>query len=201
MNLLGCLNVTAELGTINRYSKSRLANQESVLEHTGFVSMICYFIGESCNEHVPDSIDMGLLLSKCVMHDVEEFVSGDVQRPTKRSSAEMSQCFEKFSAECADVVKKETGVNSVSQHWEKSKTGKEGSIVEFADTFSVVYKAYDEVYMRGNRTLQFGGVDGLRKLIRKRLSGMEMHGIPEPVTRDFFFQCQSLLGRIDEVLR
>ncbi len=201
MNLLNCLEVASDLGTINRYSKNKLSNPESVMEHTGFVSMICYFIGSKCNEAESNSIDIGSLLSRCVVHDIDEFITGDVQRPTKYSSPEMIDLFLGLSSECVVNISEKLSIKSVYDDWRVAKEGKEGSIVAFADTFSVVYKAFDEVYMRGNKTLQFGSTNEMRKLIKKRISGMEMQGVTESVIQDFYFNCEALLSKIDEVLR
>lgn len=202
MNLLGCLSVASELATINRYSKSRLNNPENVLEHTGFVSMIAYFVGNAINNSESENkVDMGKLLSKCIAHDVEEFITGDVQRPTKHSSPEMLQLFEELSSDSILQVSKITENKEIVRDWQTSKTGFEGEIVAFCDVFSVVYKAYDEVVMRGNKTLQFGSPSGLLKKIGKSLNCFTMRGVSDCVTSELSESCRKLIFKIEEKLK
>lgn len=202
MNLLGCLEVAGELATINRYSKSKLNNPENVLEHTGFVSMIAYFVGHAINNSESEKkVDIGVLLSRCIVHDVEEFVTGDVQRPTKHSSPEMLSLFDELSSNAILEVSAKTDNKEIIRDWSNSKKGYEGSIVAFCDAFSVVYKAYDEVVLRGNKTIQFGSTVGLLKIVGKRINELAMQGINDIITISLSDTCKALIEEIQECLK
>lgn len=202
MNFSSVLEVAASLATSNRYSKSRLNNPESVLEHSGFVTLISYFIGNAINKYRSiDPIDMGALLSKAIVHDIDEHITGDVQRPTKYSTSEMSQLFKELSYNAAKTISEQTEIKTVLKDWDHSKKGITGAIVAFADTAAVVFKAYDEVYMRGNKTIEFGTSIGLKKLIRKRINNLELFQVPNEIIESLSSSCYSMLYKIEEVLK
>lgn len=75
---------------VRRWSTSRVLFPENVAEHTFFVSFYALMICRWLN--VPYSatrVDVGDVLTRAVLHDIEEARSGDIHRPFKYSSQEL----------------------------------------------------------------------------------------------------------------
>jgi hypothetical protein len=150
MKLVSSLAVCRGLASVKRYSMETLARDESVLEHSGFVAVMCYLIGRSLL--LPDDA-MGQLLVGAVIHDVDEAFTGDVARTVKYHSDESVNFFKNFSNYSADRVAEETGISSIRDDHAAAKYASLGTVVALADVLAVVYKIWDEVLMRGNLTM------------------------------------------------
>ena len=139
---------------MDRYSQTRLSNPESVLEHTGWVCMCSFFIGMELKSF-GEEIDMGLLMSKAVIHDVEEVIVGDIANPTKYYSSALTQQIHSLSEHAAGTLLSpfESG-KQLFDLWVEAKYGKEGYIVALADKLAVVYKVHQEVVGFGNSTIK-----------------------------------------------
>lgn len=147
----------SSLSSIQRYSQTFLTKGENVLEHTGFVVMFCYFVGKYLISKGIE-INMGLLLSKAFIHDIDEIITGDVPRPTKYFSTESISIFKKMEQIgtrlfLEDLVDDEEILESIYSDWESSKSGVEGGIVKLADFASVIYKSWEEQAKLGNKSL------------------------------------------------
>ena len=135
------------LSNIHRYSMASLSVDETVLEHSAMVAMICLDIGGS----IDLGVNMGMLLTKALIHDVEESVTGDIPHMTKHISAEVSDALRVMEASAIKTIFKDSDALQVA--WVTAKSGGEGSIVEFADAFVVLVKFYDEIIVRGNKSM------------------------------------------------
>ena len=149
--LLEIFDITYKMSSLTRYSQTHLVNEESVLEHTGFVCLMAYTIGSKVSES--ENLDIGLLLRKAVTHDIDEIVTGDIPRPTKYYSKEFRDSVQKIEDENMNRIA--SGLNMPYMHcdWQRSKSGPEGFIVGLCDCFAVIYKAYYEAVMFGNKTI------------------------------------------------
>ncbi len=168
-------DITGKMSAIDRYSQTRLINPESVLEHTGWVCMACLFMGEKLNE-IGEGIDMGLLLSKAAIHDVEEVVTGDIASPTKYYSQELTDEIQSLERYAATKILAPLDIESIKGLWFKSKVGKEGYIVMLADKLAVAYKVNQEVSHFGNQTIK-GHVAGLIPSLEGIRQSMEQKSI------------------------
>jgi 5'-deoxynucleotidase YfbR-like HD superfamily hydrolase len=139
-----------QLGSITRFSKDRIVNSESVLEHTGFVCLMAYLIGR----HMRDStLDWAKLLRRATVHDLDEIYTGDVARVTKYSSPEMSALFRNIENQSIKKLNELLGFddNEMCDDWLFAKDGDlEGTIIRAADLMAVVYKAWQEIELSGN---------------------------------------------------
>jgi 5'-deoxynucleotidase YfbR-like HD superfamily hydrolase len=151
---------------MDRYSQTRLVNAESVLEHTGWVCMCSFFIAMELNE-LGEGINIGSLMSKAAIHDVEEVIVGDVANPTKYYSEELTKQIGDMSASAAyTLLSQFNSVDSLMDIWEKSKIGTEGYIVALSDKLAVVYKVQQEVIGFGNSTIR-DHVKGLEEALNR----------------------------------
>lgn len=175
MKIRNLLSVLGGMASTVRYSQSRLAKPESVMEHTGFVALTALAIGKQINaEGNVRVVDIGTLLEKALIHDMDEVVTGDLSRPTKYSSTEMLSLMEKLSSSAMQEIDKDCDT-AFSEKWDVAKKGGEGAIVALADCLAVLHKAHDEIVMRGNKTIIFGSPNGLEILLRSRIDDVCDH--------------------------
>jgi 5'-deoxynucleotidase len=149
MKLVNLLAFCRGLASVKRYSMETMSRDESVLEHTGFVVLVCYAIGRKIE--LSDA-DMGRLLVSAACHDVDEVLTGDVARPVKYHSPVSRNIFVSIAAEGLERLRTGLGIDLAGDH-AAAKQGRLGLIVAVADVLAVVYKMWDEVLMRGNLSL------------------------------------------------
>jgi 5'-deoxynucleotidase YfbR-like HD superfamily hydrolase len=97
------------------------------------------------------SVNMGLLLGKALLHDVEEQFTGDIVRPVKYSNDGVKHSINRM---CEEMVKDyfiELTDPVISEDlcrgWRNAKDGSiEGKIVAFADFLSVLSYLNEEVH-------------------------------------------------------
>jgi len=142
-------DLAGRMSAIDRYSQTRLANPESVLEHTGWVCFCSLMIADELIAN-GERIDLGKLLASATIHDVEEIIVGDIPSPTKYSSNYVTKGLKDFEDQSA----KKLLSDRMYKIWKNSKSGKEGFIVELADKLAVVYKIQQETMDFGNNTIR-----------------------------------------------
>ena len=159
-NLVEIFRLSANLSSTKRYSQIHLHVPESVLEHTGFVSLMSYILVLEINSrqsagHEP--IPVVDVMEKALLHDIEEVVSGDVPRTTKYFSPQIRQNFEEVEEHGIKHVLSNLGYAESSaigerilQAWKTSKDDSSGLIVKISDLLAVVYKVWWETIQMGN---------------------------------------------------
>lgn len=163
MNLKKTIEFLHGMSSIRRYSQTKLVNEESVLEHTGFVGCISYFIARELQRNGM-KIDMGVLFEKAMLHDMEEVIVGDIPRPTKYATSHIKLSLEQIEKEAMMQIEKDVSVGELRSRWALAKDGAEGAIVASADAIAVVYKAYQEIHIFGNKAIA-NHIKGLKESI------------------------------------
>lgn len=149
INTFSTIRATSD---IKRYSRDRLTDTESVLQHIGWVSIFSLIIADHLQSNSNIKIDYEKLFKRVVIHDFDETITGDVPRPTKYYSKEVTQVFKQVE----DVgIQKILGGLSVSSSiydaWKSSKDHTvEGMILKISDLFAVAYMCWLEVLMYNN---------------------------------------------------
>ena len=141
------------LSNVHRYSTNFLVKQESVLEHTGSVAILCAAIGHFIKENTDSTLDLGVLLSKASFHDLEESETGDVPRVTKYNNDQVRDGLKKFESQAISKIVEYTKVPNLDTIWKEAKEGKEGLIVSVVDLIVVTYKLYEEIVKLNNFSL------------------------------------------------
>jgi len=141
-------DVSNKMSSLTRYSQIFLIKDESVLEHTGFVCLMSYFIG--CEIKKTDCIDMGVLMSKSVVHDIDEIITGDIPRPTKYYSDDFREAVQKIEDKNMKIISANIDLDQMYSDWKDAKTGKEGFIVSLSDCLALVNKGLYEKTILGN---------------------------------------------------
>jgi 5'-deoxynucleotidase YfbR-like HD superfamily hydrolase len=158
-SMLQMFSVLAGMESVHRFSMTRLAVPESVLSHTGMVTLLCMFIGDELNSIENGlHLNMDLLLRRALLHDMEEIFSGDIARPTKYESLRSIELFDGIKIRAFDKVLRQLCCSEKELYKElhedaKSLDDASGIVVTLADLLAVTYKVWDEVLVRNNLSL------------------------------------------------
>lgn len=143
-----------KLSCVKRFSQTEMAKTENVLDHTGMVALVCHHIGVSLINVDNVQVDIGSLLQKALLHDIEESEIGDVARPAKYSSDAVRHSFAGLEYETAMSIFEDAAMPASINIWAGSKSDDlEGQIVKYADALCAVIKFHDEIYIRGNMSM------------------------------------------------
>lgn len=124
---------------------------ESVAEHTAEVMMISYVLALETEQ-----ANIGEVLERALLHDIEESCTGDIPRWAKRRSDDFHQELDNIEHEfineiTSDVVQSDR----IQVKWEESKDNSiEGKIVKCADIISAVYGMYREQELGNDKLLE-----------------------------------------------
>lgn len=139
--LTGDLN---RLHYAQRYGTSLVLHPENVAEHSFYVGLYCFFIYRWCKQgHPCPEISLEKLLTRALVHDLDEAWSGDLPRPFKHSDPELRRMLESvvsrfLYAGVQEVLPGSTG-GDVIQAWSRGKDDSyEGLILTFADFLAFV---------------------------------------------------------------
>lgn len=168
-------DLNMRLASISRYSQTHLIMKESVLEHSGSVVLFCYLISISINREV----DLGKLLSRAIVHDFDEISTGDIPHPTKYDNPHIEMEIKKVEAKNMIAISNEiSGDDKLFNLWDEAKNDDiEGAILTIADSFSVVYKLWQETILYNNRTMVEHIISFERVLIRLRNRFSKKYGM------------------------
>jgi 5'-deoxynucleotidase YfbR-like HD superfamily hydrolase len=163
----------ARLRFVYRYSTTRVYYRESVAEHSYFTALYTNMIGRWClEEHLvkPHGLDMGDLLERALLHDLEEARSGDFPRSFKHSDPQLKAMLEAASEKAfrqivAPLIRHNSGefvnpnalvpeAKRLLNVWSNSKDESvAGRILEFADFLSVLGFLLQEGAGAGNKAI------------------------------------------------
>ena len=199
MKVKETFNLMNGMASIVRYSQSTLCKPESVLEHTGFVACTCLIIGRNLIS-LGVKIDMEILLSRALVHDMDEVVTGDVARPTKYFSEEIKSELDMLSRKSMVEISDSIDCYLV-ENWIASKCDLEGKIVELVDILAVLCKAHNEIVMRGNKTITFGDPLNLFGRIAEISSKLAKETEQSKYFSSLIDQCQIMKSQIERELK
>jgi len=149
--------------TVTRYSQSKLMREESVMEHTGQVALMALIIGRKC------CADIEKLMTRAVIHDLEESELGDIANPVKYNNENIYGAIDNLAMEIFEGISNRFDDPALHQDWLYAKdTSLEGRIVKLCDVLSVLMKLYEEVIIYHNYSL-VGHSENTLKWIRQRL--------------------------------
>lgn len=149
--------VARGLANIRRYSREYSHHPESVLEHCGFIGIYSLFLGARAVEQ-GYPVDFTELLTRALLHDIEEGITGDVPRTTKHYSDETRTALSVFDAIAARQAITSTGISSdwIGTFFESWNFAKDetipGQIIAVADLAATVYHVENEYVTLGNRS-------------------------------------------------
>lgn len=162
---------------VERYGSFPHIHQENVAEHSFYVALYSLMLW-----HETDGIaELGIVLSRALMHDIEESVTGDMLRAVKYSSKEMKKSMDDAGSRLLRTLLQHMMANAgdsredyanahMHESWAFAKNDtNEGAIVATADLLCVVSYAHIESQFgnRHARRIRMEVADNLNKLKEK----------------------------------
>lgn len=133
-----------------RYSLLYQIKEESLSHHIAEVGIMAYLMALKLNSY-GENLDVGSVLERVILHDLDEVLTGDIPRSTKYYSDEGLHAM-KMVAE--DAIKKLAGqldgADQIVEKWRSAKDGKEGLVLVLCDMLCVARKVVTEVKILGN---------------------------------------------------
>lgn len=137
---------------INRWETYPSLLDESVAEHTFMVCMVSYRIALDTPE-----ADVGDVLERALLHDLEEIGTGDIPRWGKRETDELKEALDETEERFIEraISSEPAGVqNRIEEKWRNSKNSDiEGRVVAAADLLCAIIGAWRESRV-GNTALR-----------------------------------------------
>lgn len=132
-----------------------------------------------------EHINIGKMLEKCLVHDIDEVLVGDIPRLTKYSS---TVCHDALNAVAADVVKDMSDdLDSTSylyDLWSNAKDNTlEGYLLKLSDMIGVAKKSVTEIEILNNNNFLRIAIEMLNYV----------HDLQESIPVDLFFSRNSIL--------
>lgn len=143
-----------KLRAVTRFGNSHRLAEESVAEHSYYVTLYAILLGIWYEETFGEDLDWRRLTLASSTHDIEEARTTDIPRDVKHASGTSAKHYRDVAETAAmSIMKNLTGDMTFSREgpamylytvWETSKMGMEGSIIQFADILSTVSTIYRE---------------------------------------------------------
>lgn len=138
-----------------RYSNRAVLKRENVAEHTFHTMFYAWVIALDMQSQWEAKLNIEILLVRCLVHDLEECITGDVIRDLKHADPEITRLIEIQGLKAIQSMEKSLGMESgkLELPWSDAKVDDlEGQVVRVADCLSVVSYLIGE-YTLGNRSL------------------------------------------------
>lgn len=158
-NVVKKLEMINILAGIKRYSRDFLIRAEPLISHIGFCAVYSIFLANELQLRYPElrgKIDLGKLVTKATVHDLDEIATGDIVRNVKHHSPEAVEMFKDLEDKGMKYIDEYLGSDTlinIYSLWDTAKdsTCIEGVLVKLVDFMAVVYKVWDEYYLLSNR--------------------------------------------------
>lgn len=141
----------SRMNEVYRYSSVYQEDEESLAEHVAEVLMMSYLVAKNM-EKLGETIDKGVLLEKCLLHDIDEVLTGDVPRNTKYANNNVHKELNIVADEAVKLIESTYGDIDIFNIWNTAKSGKEGVILKVVDMLCVAKKCITEIELRGNKS-------------------------------------------------
>ena len=172
--LLSLFSLAHDMSAVQRFSRLRMVQPENVLAHTGMVCVFAYAITRklnSCYRLQLEPLDLGWVMARAVVHDMDETITGDIVRPTKYFSADLRAELGRLEAKGINNIALALDMPSIIADFMSAKQGREGFVVKLADLLAALCAVHIEVRVLGNRAMvQAAG--GLRLAIDDAANGV-----------------------------
>lgn len=148
---LELVNIPA-LNTDNtiRYSLMYQIKEESLADHIADVGVLSYLLTLRFNSY-GEKLNVGDVLEKVLLHDLDEVLTGDIPRSTKYYSEAGLYAMKGVALDAITrLANSLPGSEGLVDKWKSAKQGKEGSVLVLADMLCVARKVVTEVKILGN---------------------------------------------------
>lgn len=172
---LELVNIPA-LNTDNaiRYSLMYQIKEESLADHIADVGVLSYLLTLRFNSY-GENLNIGDVLEKVLLHDLDEVLTGDIPRSTKYYSDAGLNAMRGVALDAiTKLAEGLPGSEGLVEKWKSAKQGKEGSVLVLSDMLCVARKVVTEVKILGNGyflKVAYEMIDNLTELKKELESG------------------------------
>lgn len=145
MSTYGFIALALRQRLIKRWSLMHSSQSESVLEHSAVVAMLAMIAGEIAL-HRGTEVNLAVMMSHALVHDMTEILTGDVVTPVKKAGPELSNEFQKI-----EIAAQEKLLNTLPS-WLSERLasyfapgGYEQKLVKGCDIYAAYIKCKQEV--------------------------------------------------------
>lgn len=172
------------MASITRWSHAHCLKPESVLEHSAFVALFSLKLAYKYE------LDIGHILQKAILHDIEEVITGDIPTTTKYANPSLEAEIAHLEIKAAQKVSREV-FSTMSYHfWLNAKDeSDEGRVVLLADMAAVVYKIWVEKELGNENFLRY--LNGIIERISDSIDNLP--GFLKPEAEALLVQARSML--------
>lgn len=142
-------NPMSRMNEVSRYSSVYQETSESLAEHVTDVLTMSYIIANHLIQDFGEKVNLGALLEKCLLHDIDEVITGDVPRNTKYATDTVHEELDNVANSAVKMIEGYVGI-PIHQTWRFAKSEKEGQILKVVDMLCVAKKCITEIELRGN---------------------------------------------------
>lgn len=176
MSLHEFFSTERNLDKVVRFSNQMRIRDESVAEHSYHTAMYAMILAD-LEISFGNKVDVEKLLRSCLIHDLEESMTGDILHGFKYSDPELLKNMKKMGAQFYDRI-----IGNLPEHisekysdlWEEAKADNiEGKILEGADKLEALMYSIEE-YSLGNRKFKLMIDDIIRMLDDIDLKSIDM---------------------------
>lgn len=132
---------------VYRYSSLPTCRRENVAEHSWYVAFYAYLIARDLMQQ-GCPVDTWKLLSRALVHDLDESMTGDFLRYVKYGHPDLKRALDEVSVSMIDQMtyKLRSGGEAVKRDWCNAKAADlEGDIIQVADLARVLSYVWEEV--------------------------------------------------------
>lgn len=133
-----------------RYSLMYQIKEESLSHHIAEVGILSYLMTMKFNSY-GENLDVGKVLQKVIVHDLDEVLTGDIPRSTKYYNPEGLKALREVAEDAIkSLAHTLEGGQTLVEEWKTAKSGKEGMVLVLCDMLCVARKVVNEVKLLGN---------------------------------------------------
>ena len=157
-----------------RYSLMYQIKEESLADHIADVGVLSYLLTLRFNSY-GENLNVGDVLEKVLLHDLDEVLTGDIPRSTKYYSDAGLNAMRGVALDAiTKLAEGLPGSEGLVEKWKSAKQGKEGSVLVLSDMLCVAKKVVTEVKILGNGyflKVAYEMIDNLTELKKELESG------------------------------
>lgn len=148
LDVKGLLDGSAHrMSHVFRYSSVPVCRQENVAEHSWYVAFYAFLVGHDLIRQ-DINVDMGVLLSRALVHDIDESLTGDFLRHVKYGHPDLKRVLDEVSVQMIEKMGFELGAGgeNIKEAWSTAKADDvEGQIIAVVDLARVLSYVWEEI--------------------------------------------------------
>lgn len=155
---------------VYRYSSVPVIRRENVAEHSWYVAFYAFLIGQDLVQH-GHVVDFGKMLSRALVHDLDESSTGDFLRHIKYGHPDLKRALDEVSISMIGRIESKLRSNGreIMVNWQSAKDDDlEGHVIQVVDLARVITYVWEEIKLGNTHVCAIMGecCDYLREFCR-----------------------------------